>query len=369
MKALFFLGHPAHFHLLKHTILSFKAKKIRVIVVIKSKDVLEELLQSYGIQYINIYQHVKKSRNALSILFQSIIGLIIRDFKLARIVLKEKPSYLAGTDWSIIHVGFLFGIPSIVLNEDDTNATPENKYFYPLAKTLLIPSCCDKGMWGRKRVTYNSYHELAYLHPRQFTADIKIIKQFNPNLEPYVIIRLVNLSASHDIGKGGLNIDLIKEIIQYAKDSGVKIYITSEKPIASKIEDYRIIIHPKEIHHALYYANLFIGDSQTMAAEAAVLGTPYIRFNDFVGKIGYLNELEEKYCLGFGFKTNQSEEMLIKTKELIHMKNIKELFKGGHEKLLSEKINFAEFLNWFLETYPESYNTLKVNPDYQYIFK
>ncbi len=34
-----------------------------------------------------------------------------------------------------------------------------------------------------------------------------------------------------------------------------------------------------------------------MIAEAAVLGTPSIRFNDFVGKLGYLEDLEHKYGL------------------------------------------------------------------------
>ena len=40
------------------------------------------------------------------------------------------------------------------------------------------------------------------------------------------------------------------------------------------------------------FASLYIGDSQTMAAEAGVLGVPFVRFNDFVGRIGYLRELE-----------------------------------------------------------------------------
>lgn len=35
-----------------------------------------------------------------------------------------------------------------------------------------------------------------------------------------------------------------------------------------------------------------------MAAEATILGTPSIRFNDFVGKLGYLEELEKNIiCL------------------------------------------------------------------------
>jgi len=42
------------------------------------------------------------------------------------------------------------------------------------------------------------------------------------------------------------------------------------------------------MHHVMAFASLYIGDSQTMAAEAGVLGVPFVRFNDFVGRIGYL---------------------------------------------------------------------------------
>ena len=54
------------------------------------------------------------------------------------------------------------------------------------------------------------------------------------------------------------------------------------------------------MHHVMAFASLYIGDSQTMAAEAGVLGVPFVRFNDFVGRIGYLRELEDIYHLGFG---------------------------------------------------------------------
>ena len=42
---------------------------------------------------------------------------------------------------------------------------------------------------------------------------------------------------------------------------------------------------------------MYIGDSQSMAIEAALLGTPGIRFNDFNNKIGHLNELKNVYKL------------------------------------------------------------------------
>ena len=48
----------------------------------------------------------------------------------------------------------------------------------------------------------------------------------------------------------------------------------------------------------MVFASLYIGDSQTMSAEAGILGTPFVRFNDFVGRINYMTEMEDVYELG-----------------------------------------------------------------------
>lgn len=50
----------------------------------------------------------------------------------------------------------------------------------------------------------------------------------------------------------------------------------------------------------MVFASLYIGDSQTMSAEAGILGTPFVRFNDFVGRINYMAEMEDVYELGYG---------------------------------------------------------------------
>ena len=120
------------------------------------------------------------------------------------------------------------------------------------------------------------------------------------------------------------------------------------------------------------FASLYIGDSQTMAAEAAVLGVPFVRYNDFVGRIGYLNELENSYHLGFGIKASQekSEDNLYKTvTELLSTPNRKEEWQKRRQKMLSEKIDYAKFLTWFIENYPESRRIMKENPDYQWRFR
>ena len=114
---------------------------------------------------------------------------------------------------------------------------------------------------------------------------------------------------------------------------------------------------------------MFVGDSQSMAVESAILGTPGIRFNDFVGEIGVLEELEHKYNLTYGIKTSQPEKLYQKVKELISNVNIKEEYKINHQKMLKDKIDVLPFMVWFIENYPDSVKIMKENPDYQNNFK
>ena len=123
------------------------------------------------------------------------------------------------------------------------------------------------------------------------------------------------------------------------------------------------------IHDALAFATLCVGDSQTMAAEAGVLGTPFIRFNDFVGRIGYLAELEDIYQLGFGISPNNEELLFQKTKELVETENLKSVIASRRKRMLLEKIDVAKYLTWIIEDYSSSIKTLRENPDYQYNFK
>ena len=119
----------------------------------------------------------------------------------------------------------------------------------------------------------------------------------------------------------------------------------------------------------MYYATMFIGDSQTMTSEAAVLGTPSIRCNTFVGRIHYLEEEEYKYGLTYGFRPDQTEAMFQKIEELLVMPNLKQEWQARRQKMLSEKIDYSRFLTWFIENYPESARIMRENPDYQWRFK
>jgi len=137
------------------------------------------------------------------------------------------------------------------------------------------------------------------------------------------------------------------------------IYITSERPLEPQFEKYRIRINPLDMHHVMAFASLYIGDSQTMAAEAGVLGVPFVRFNDFVGRIGYLRELEDKYRLGFGIKASAPgsvDQLCSRVEELVSMDSAerRSVFQARRNKMLAEKIDCSKFLTWFIENYPQS---------------
>ena len=53
------------------------------------------------------------------------------------------------------------------------------------------------------------------------------------------------------------------------------------------------------------------------SAEAGVLGIPFIRYNDFVGKIGYLADLEDNYELGTGIKPGDHQDIEAATLSII----------------------------------------------------
>jgi uncharacterized protein len=334
MKILIYLGHPAHFHLFKNSIHALAAKKVQPLIVIKSKDVLESLLKDSGLAYINISSH----RGG------SVSGFFKRLAALAGIIRRERPSLLAGSAAELAVLGKIFRIPSLVFFEDDFEAVKRfARIAGPTATRLVCPNCCSAWKWEHKKTGYNSYHELAYLHPNHFTPDPHKVKNiFAPGRRNF-ILRFAQLTAYHDVGKSGITTETAQRLVDLLSPHG-EIHITSERPLEPQFERYRIQVAPADIHHALYFADMYIGDSQTMTAEAAVLGTPALRFNDFVGELSYLEELEHKYRLTFGIRTTEPERLLTLTRELLETPNLKEEWQRRRAHMLSENLDFSQFM-------------------------
>ncbi len=364
MKILCYFGHPAQFLFFRETIKNLSQKNHQFILLIKTKDVLEELVQNEGFAYQNILPENRKNSK-----FSMALGLAKRIYQLFPIIIKNRPSIMISGDPSIQIVGKIFNIPRINVTEDDYEIIKAlADIANPLTNVIVCPEVCKVGPYEDKKIGYKGFMKLAYLHPKYFKPNEEIVVKYSIK-KPYIIIRLAQLSAFHDVGIKGISTDLVHQIIEIANANNYNIYISSEGNLADEFQKYQLKIKAKDMHHILAFSSLLISDSQSMSVEASMLGVPSLRFSSFAGRISVLEELEHKYQLTFGIPVEKPEMLIEKTEELLSEKNLSEIFKERREKMLSEKINVTDFLGWFIENYPKSKQIMQENPDYQLNFK
>ncbi len=352
MRVLIDVNHPAHVHLFKNLSRELEKRGHEVLWAARPRGPVGPLLEKYGFNY-------KMLTSAKPGYINMVTELIERDCKIYKLVKIFKPTVMLGTSVCISHVSRVTKAHSIVFSEDDADVVRTFVALsYPFADTICTPDCL-KDDFGGKHIKYPSYHELAYLHPDHFSPNPEVLKKLGlSENDKYFIIRFVAFRADHDIGQSGITYTAGKKLIDELLHYG-KVFITSERALPSEVEKYRIHISPWELHNALYYATICIGDSQTMVAEAAVLGTPAIRCNTFVGRISYLEELEHKYGLTYGFLPKDEDKMFDKITELLKKPNLKEEWQEKRKRMLKDKIDLTEWMVDFVENYFESFKKYK----------
>ena len=362
MNILIEIGHPAHVHKLLATIKILEARKHKVIVVTKDISSIKFLLTKFEIKY-----RVLGSKKD-SLLGKSFLQLLY-NLRCLFILKSEKIDLMVGS-LTAAFMTRITKIPSLLFDDDDDDVEPLMvKYVHPYISKILSPDALLGKRFRKDTVYYSGYHELAYLHPNRFTPDPTILNEIGlKEGETYFVLRFNVFKAHHDIGIHGLSIENKRKLIALLEGKG-KVFITTERNIDKDFEKYQLKLSPEKVHSLLYYASMLIGDSQTMTSEAAVLGTPSIRSNSFVGRIEYLEEEEHKYKLTYGFLPDQAEAMFHKIEELLAMPDLKSEWQKRRQVMLKDKIDVTAFYVWFIENYPESAKIMNENPEYQYRFK
>jgi len=362
MNILIEIGHPAHVYKLLATMRTLKSSGHKLTVVTKDINSIRYLLTTFEIEHVVL--GAKKDSLLGKALFQ--LWYNVRCF----FILKSNKIDLMIGSLTATYMTRLTGIPSLLMDDDDDEVEPLMvKYVHPYISGILSPDAL-KGMRARKdTVYYSGYHELAYLHPKRFTPDPRVLEEIGVVVgEPYFVMRFNVFKAHHDIGIKGLSIESKRKIIAMLEQKG-KVFITTERNIDDEFKKYQLKLAPEKVHSLLYYATMLIGDSQTMTSEAAVLGTPSIRSNSFCGRIQYLEEEEHKYHLTYGFLPERSEAIFEKLDELLAIPDLKAEWQRRREIMLKDKIDVTAFYVWFIENYPKSAEVMRENPDYQYRFK
>lgn len=333
MRILITIQHPAHVHFFRNAIQELQSDGHEVRVLAREKEIALELLDAYDIEY--------------SVTAREHDGL----FSLPRIqakhewaILKEarrfNPDVLTAIgEPGVAHVSSLLAIPGIIFT-DTEHATLQNMITFPFAHTVCTPDCYQDRIKGN-HITYPGYHELAYLHPNRYDPNPRILDEAGiASNDRFVILRTVAWNAAHDVGDGGF--DDLHDVVTSLEATGVEVLITSEAPLPESVVDRRITVEPHRIHHLMYYADLFIGESATMATESAVLGTPAIFVSS--SRRGYTNELEDEYRLVFNYSGPNRQINGLNQAISILDEYDKAVWQERREQLLGKKIDTTEFI-------------------------
>lgn len=356
------MGHPAHFHLYKNVIKQLKIAGHNVKIVISEKDILVKNLKNADLEYEVIA--LSDARKGLALKAKKIL---VSSYLLYKICKEFRPNLMIGCLTQMGFVGKILNIPTIFNAEDDISYTMlQGILTYPFISKILTPTPTNVGVFRYKRITYEGYHKLAYLHPKRFEVNDALVNDYFEG-RSFVFIRLVNLNAYHDVGSQGISESVLRNIIDLL--SGYQIVISSEKKLPKEFEKYKLKINENQVHHFLAKASLFIADSQSMTVEAAMLGVPNIKFNSFYGKISVLEELEKAYLLTIGVSPKEESKLYELITKMINNELNSEKFGISRSKMLNDKIDVSAFFIWFIENYPKSVLIMKENPDYQYNFQ
>jgi len=358
MRIVVDIGHPAHIHFFKNFIKDMEDEGHTVKITSTNKDISLNLLNSLSLDY----EYTGKFRKRTILKF---IDLIKIDYNLYKYCAKFKPDMIVGFgSIGAAHASFLLRSPCILFDDDE--------YSYKFYKMFIKAMCTThtfKFDLGKKHIKFNGYKELAYLHPNQFKPNYEVLDEIGlKEDDDFIIMRFVGWNAYHDTDKSGLTaqnkIEYVEKLSSYAR-----VFISSENELPPELEKYKLRVSPEKVHDLLYFAKLLVGDTQTMTTEAAVLGTPAVRCNSFVGKndMGNFIELESKYGLIFNY--SDQTQALDKAIELIKDPCLNDEWALKRECLLKDKIDVTAFMTWFIGNYPESFKEMKMNPDFQYNFK
>ncbi len=290
---------------------------IEPIWTIQDKDVLATLVREHGYE-----PHVLAT--AQKTLPRKLAELAVYDWRLARLALKRRPLALIGKTVSLAQVGWLLGIPSLIINDDSAAANPQYRYLaYPFATRVITAECLDED-YGAKQRTYPGLMELAYLHPNAFTPDPTIRAELGiTSNDRLFLIRLSAFDAYHDVGGRGLSRHLLEEVIRRLDAQG-RVFIVSESPLTGDLARFRLPTAACRLHHVIAACDLVLGDGLTVCVEAALLGVPAIAIGSYIGKHTYSEMIEKRFGLMFGFKPEREADFLACLERLLHEPEIRD---------------------------------------------
>lgn len=333
MRILIDITHPAHLHFFRNAISCLTARGHGLMLTARDKDILRDLSNEIGIT-LDFFGGAPSGIAGMA------RTLIQRKRQLATRINRFKPDVMAAIGGTFIgFLGWAKRVPNVVFY-DTENATLSNRITYPFASRVCTPRAYLHNV--RRQVRYAGYHELAYLAPDVFTPDPSVREALGVGRdEPYAIARFVGWQASHDLGHNGIEAAEKVRLIEQLHSAG-RVFISAEGQLPEKLQCMRFPLAMSRMHDAIAEASVVVGESSTMASEAAVLGVPSVFIHPKIER-GYTHEQANRWEIVHWYTADQREEAIACARRLMtriqseHWRNI-------GRAIVTDSINVTEFI-------------------------
>lgn len=336
MRYVFFTNTPAHVHLYKHAVRRLQERGHAVCVLARDYGCTKALLEHYDLPH-RIYGYCGTSQLSL---FARLPGQYFRIFRAVR---RFDPDLLFGMGGYAAHAGFLSRTP-VVLILDSEPTTFDHLVSRPFARAILTPHPFRKNL-GAKHYEFLGFKESAYLHPEVYEAsgDVRSQLGVEPD-EQYVLVRFNAWGSHHDVGEAGFSPAERREFAGRLADHAT-VFVSDEGGDFDFSEHPArpFDLHPALLHDALAEAHLLVADSQTIVTEAALLGTPAIRYNSWVGEndMGNFVELAEQ---GLVHNVATFDEVVEAALEIVGDPGAKAAWRDRRHDYLKSHVNLTELI-------------------------
>lgn len=297
MKYWFDITNTPHVHFFA-PIIRHMEKQHEVYVTARNFSETLPLLESYGIKYKTIGDHMGKSR------VMKVLGLLFRLVKLQCVLPKFDVSFGLGGQ-NTTPISFWRSKPSVVFTDNDTSY---KWHSYKLGSYFVFPSYFDyqsvieKFKVKREQIIlYDGFKEDIYM--AGYNPNPDFLKQLP--FDDFITIRPENLKANY-VPKDAKTI--VPELFEVFKDQNI-LFLPRYKEEKDYAKGYDNIFIPDGIlqgHDVCYYTRAMLTGAGTFAREAALLGTPAVSF--FPGK-KFLTVDEIMQEKGWEFKSRNPIEI------------------------------------------------------------
>ncbi|MFO8006463.1 MAG: hypothetical protein R6V05_01865 [Candidatus Brocadiia bacterium] len=287
MRVLVDIKHPAEVNFFRPLLGELQKRGDEVLVSAHYKYGTRELLDRLSIPHVALSHR----RHGFLRVCASTLARIVRMLSVAR---PFRPDVLVARQGVTIGaVGRTLGVPSVSFDENEYAGLPLT--LSRMLATVLVTGMGYETDLGPKQVHFNAVPQLMYTHPSRFSPDAAALRAHGvePD-EPYFVVRLSAWEAMHDVGHQGMSERALADLVEALSRHG-RVVASAEADMPAPLRPYANPV-PMELGlDLLAFADLYVGEGATMAAEAACLGTPAVWVSPL--QWGFINVLADGYGL------------------------------------------------------------------------